>query len=88
MRRRFAGDVVDWLEGCCGPRLHDDPEIFAAPGFFAWLRDELQARGHRIGIHEASLGSLHVHELARHPAVLAAIGPAPKHEYGSHFPSW
>jgi len=88
MRRRFARDVVDWLERACGPRLRDEPEIFAATGFFAPLRDELLARRHRARIHEASLGNLHVPELADHPAVLAAIGPAPKHDLGRHLQGW
>jgi hypothetical protein len=88
MRRRFARDVVDWLENSCGPRLLEDPEVFAAAGFFGPLREELQARRHRLGIHEASLGSLRISELADHPAVLAAIGHAPTHAYGRHFEGW
>ena len=88
MRRRFAHDVVDWLENSCGPRLLEDPEVFAAAGFFGPLREELHARHHRLGIHEASLGSLRISDLPEHPAVLAAIGKAPKHEYGKHFGNW
>jgi hypothetical protein len=85
MRRRFAQDVVDWLETSCGPRLREDPEVFAAAGFFGALRRELQDRHHPLGIHEVSLGNLRVDDLAQHPAVIEAIGSVPKHPYGRHF---
>ncbi len=85
MRLRFVRDIVDWLEHSCGPRLREDPEIFASAGMFGPLREELTRRHHRLGIHDVSLANLRIGQIATHPAVLGAIGAAPNHAFRSQF---
>lgn len=73
-RRRFAVDLVDWMERTCGIKLLDEPEIFVSVAMFAPLREELGRRHHDPPMHEVSLLSVPVSELATHPAVIDAVG--------------
>lgn len=83
-RKRFAVEVVDWLERTCGIRLLDEPELFVTPAMFAPLRTELERRHHRPRMHETSLMSVESAELGSHPAVLDAVGTPTRTITGRH----
>lgn len=72
-RRRFARDVVQWLECQCNVDGGGAPEVFAAPGFFGVLRDELESRRRELVMHEVELTRLRPEELAAHPAIRDAL---------------
>lgn len=77
-RRRFARDVLEWIEQGRRSIVPDDEQpvtVFAAPGFFGVLREELE-RGdrHRPQVHELELTRLRPEDLAEHPAVRRALG--------------
>lgn len=74
-RRRFARDVGQWLEHDCGAVRDQDVAVFAAPGFFGILRDELEKRRlDRLRVHELELTRLRPDELAAHTGVQRALG--------------
>lgn len=75
-RRRFARDVARWIEHDCRNVLDEDSRVavFAAPGFFGTLREELGERHRRMALHELELTRLRPDELVEHPSVQRVLG--------------
>lgn len=88
-RRRFARDIRGWLDAEGRRRGLAELTVFAAPRVFGDLRDLVDpaaiaagdaaagdpGRGPAIRLQELELTRLHADELARHPAVQAAMRP-------------
>lgn len=74
-RRRFARDVVTWLERETSGAA--PTTVFAAPGFFGALRAEARRRGLALDLREASLTNVPADAIGEHPRVREAMNAAP-----------
>lgn len=72
-QRRFARDVVDWLEQKRSTFGEQPLSVYAAPRFFGLLRAQMTKKRFQADLHEAELTRLLPHELIEHPAVLEAL---------------
>jgi len=74
-RRRFARQIVDWMDDEVGRRGIETVRLFAPPRLLGELRPLLApGLAGRVTEQQADLTNLGAAGLARHPAIAAALG--------------
>ncbi|MCW5776929.1 MAG: host attachment protein [Phycisphaeraceae bacterium] len=75
MDRRFARSVARWIAETPSGNGRPPLTVFAAPRFFARLRDELDRTGVACILREGEFVHLLAPDLVRHPTILECLEP-------------